>query len=99
MNLKQIRLARGLTQKDVAEMADVEQPTVSKIEQGFDGVTLRTLNKIAEALDITLADLVGESRTGPENAILSAFRRLPPERQQGWIDMAEMLAPHSSKEG
>lgn len=98
MNLKRIRQLKGLTQRDLAEMAGLEQPTVSKIEQGYDGVTLRTLNRIADALDISLLELLGEDRSAAEKAIIAAFRRLSPDRQRGWLDMAEAIAPQQQRD-
>lgn len=92
MRLAAIRKARGLSQSELADLADIEQPTVSKIERGFEGVTLRTLNQIAKALDISLADLLIDERSAAEETLLQAFRELPPERQQGWTDMALALS-------
>lgn len=93
MSLRSIRRARGLSQKDLAEMADVEQSTISKIEGGFDGVTLRILKQLAQALDVDVVELIAEDRTTAERALIEAFRSLPAERQQGWLDLAATLAP------
>lgn len=92
MNLKAIRLSRGLNQKDLAEMAGVQQATVSKVENGFDGVTLRTLKALAEALRVDVMDIISDDRAEAELALLAAFRNLPPERQQGWLELAAALA-------
>lgn len=91
MNLKAIRLSRGLSQKDLAEMAGVQQATVSKVENGYDGVTLRTLNALANALRVDVMDLISSDRASAEIALLQAFRNLSPERQQGWLDLAAAL--------
>ena len=91
MNLKAIRLSRGLSQKDLAEMAGVQQATVSKVENGYDGVTLRTLNAFAEALCVDVMDIISSDRASAEIALLQAFRNLSLERQQGWLDLAAAL--------
>lgn len=92
MNLEKIRTERGLTQDDLAEMSGLKQSTISKIERGYDGVTLRTLHRIAEVLQVEIIDLLGSDRTSSEALILQAFRELPVERQQGWLDMAQAIS-------
>ncbi|MTH61421.1 helix-turn-helix domain-containing protein [Paracoccus litorisediminis] len=99
MNLQRIRRDRGLSQAELAEMAKVEQSMISKIENGFDGVTLRILRKLSTALEVEITDLLSDDRTTAERALIEAFRGLPPDRQQGWLDMAAMIAgPSSAKE-
>lgn len=93
MSLKSLRRARGLNQKELAEMAGVEQSTISKIERGFDGVTLRVLKQLADALRADVTELISEDRSQAEQALLEAFRALPPDRQQGWLDLAAALSP------
>ena len=57
MQLARIRKSKGLSQVALAEIVGVEQPTISRIERGDEGVTLRQLKAVAEALDITLAEM------------------------------------------
>ncbi|MBT0778035.1 helix-turn-helix domain-containing protein [Paracoccus sp. pheM1] len=92
MNLERLRRDRDLNQDELAEMAGVKQSTISKIEGGFDGVTLRVLKQIAAALEVEVSDLFADDRTRAEAALIRAFRTLSPERQQGWLDLAEALA-------
>ena len=93
MSLRSIRRARGLSQKELAEMAEVEQSTISKIESGFDGVTLRMLRQLAEALEVDVIELISDDRTTAERVLIEAFRSLPSDRQQGWLDLAAAIAP------
>ncbi|MFD2843436.1 helix-turn-helix domain-containing protein [Paracoccus cavernae] len=92
MNLEKIRSERGLTQGDLADMSGLKQSTISKIERGYDGVTLRSLYKIADALEVDLSELFADSRGPAEAALIQAFRSLPAERQQGWLEMAQAIA-------
>lgn len=55
--LKQIRLSRGLSQAKLAEMADVHEKHISKIETGRFHPNFETLNKILKALDLKLDDV------------------------------------------
>lgn len=49
LNLADLREARGITQAQLAEMLDVSQPAVSKIERG-ENVGLSTLIRYVQAL-------------------------------------------------
>ncbi|MBL3587651.1 helix-turn-helix transcriptional regulator [Rhodovulum sulfidophilum] len=91
MRIAEIRRSQGLSQADLAELAGVEQPTISRIERGNDAVTLRVLRQVAMALGVSLSDLFSDDRTAAEVALLEAFRSLPKERQQGWLDLAQTL--------
>jgi transcriptional regulator with XRE-family HTH domain len=91
MRLAEIRKRRGLTQVQLAEMSGVEQATISRIERGSDAVTVRGLRQIADALHVSVADLFLEDRDAAENALIKAFRALPPDRQAGWLDLARTL--------
>ena len=54
--IKEVRTKRGLSQQQLAEMIDIDQRNLSKIECGkcFPG---KSLEKISEALDLTLPEL------------------------------------------
>lgn len=59
----QIRRFRGkaLTQKQLAEQAEVSVDLIKKLEQGKrQGASIASLQKIARALDVDIADLVGK---------------------------------------
>ncbi|MFN3275469.1 MAG: helix-turn-helix domain-containing protein [Paracoccus sp. (in: a-proteobacteria)] len=93
MSLENLRRARGLKQNELAEMAGVQQSTISKIERGYDGVTLRVMRQLAAALNVDVSDLISDERSDAERALIAAFRRLPADRQQGWLDLAATLVP------
>lgn len=52
--IREIRKARGLTQEQLAEMIDVEQKHVSRIESGKNYPTIDRLEKMAAALNVPL---------------------------------------------
>jgi len=58
------RLERGLTQVQLARKSLVPQPNLSNIEKGKSDVTLGTLKKVAQALEIRIGELV--EGTGPQ---------------------------------
>lgn len=51
LNVKIKRLKVGYTQAQLAEILNVHEKHICKIETGHQNVTLKTLNKIAQALD------------------------------------------------
>lgn len=56
-NVRRLRLARGWTQQDLADHAEVSQQLVSAIEGGGRTGRVETLMKLAGALGVALGDL------------------------------------------
>jgi transcriptional regulator with XRE-family HTH domain len=54
--IRELRKARGLTQEQLAELVEVEQKHVSRLELGKSYPTIERLEKIAEALNVQLKD-------------------------------------------
>lgn len=50
--IKMYRQKRGLTQAQLGEMVDISEHRISEIERGKCNLTLRTVNKFSNALDI-----------------------------------------------
>jgi transcriptional regulator with XRE-family HTH domain len=57
-HLREQRLARGLTQAQVAERCGTMVPVISNLERGITVPTLSTLLHLANALDCTMGELV-----------------------------------------
>lgn len=94
-NIAQYRKERGLSQVELADLAGVEQSTISKLERGSDSVTLRTMNAVANALGVDLADLFID-RSAAELMLVEAYRQLSPERQKGWLELAQAVSPRTA---
>lgn len=57
-NIKKFRKKKGLSQDKLAKIADVTHTTLVKIESGInDNPTIKTIIKIADALEVSLDDL------------------------------------------
>ena len=56
--LQEIRIHTGLTQTQLGEKAGLKQSYIFELEYGTTNVTLRTLEKMAKALNIGLRDLL-----------------------------------------
>lgn len=52
-NLRDARIAKGFTQQELADIVGSQQPAYSRIESGEANVTLKTINKLSEALDVS----------------------------------------------
>ena len=57
-NLRRLRLARSMTQEQLAQGAHVLQAQISKIEAGKINARLDSLERIATALGVNLAELM-----------------------------------------
>jgi transcriptional regulator with XRE-family HTH domain len=60
-NVKHLRRAKGWTQSDLATEANVRQALISEIEKGVANPTMRTIAKLAHALDVDPVDLFSEA--------------------------------------
>ncbi|HXU60996.1 MAG TPA: helix-turn-helix transcriptional regulator [Polyangia bacterium] len=65
------RLARGMSQAEVARAARLPRPNLSAIERGDRDVTLRTLRALAAALDVRPGALVDGELPGQDGPPLS----------------------------
>lgn len=57
-NIKVERMRKNLTQFQLAEMIDVHEKYIGKVESGKQNLTIKTPIKLANALDIKLSKLV-----------------------------------------
>ena len=56
-NLKKFRLAKGLTQEQVAEQIGVSRQKYARIENGANSITFDILAKIAKVLKVSVGDI------------------------------------------
>lgn len=56
-NLHNARKLKGLTQEELAEKVDLTREHIAKVEVGIRGVSINTLFKIAEVLDVPEKEL------------------------------------------
>jgi transcriptional regulator with XRE-family HTH domain len=62
LNLKQLRIARGLSQEQLGLIAELDRTYISGIERGVRNVSLNNIFRIAKALGVPAAALF----TSPE---------------------------------
>ena len=73
LNLREIREKRGLNQKALADQLSVSIQTVSKFERGIITPSLERAVEIAQALEVTLDELI-------------EFKKIQSEISQKYID-------------
>ena len=60
MNLQEVRVRAGLTQKELAIRVGCAQSEISRIEHGKRSISVDRLQQLATALDVPVAALLGE---------------------------------------
>lgn len=60
-NLKAIRTGKSMTQKRLAELTGVHRVNIAKYEAGKSSPTLKTAEKLASALGVTVSDLIAKA--------------------------------------
>jgi transcriptional regulator with XRE-family HTH domain len=67
-NLRRIRVARGVSQEQLAVDAGVDRTYVGRIERGMENPTVANLDKLAEALDVHISALFMKPKPGERRA-------------------------------
>jgi transcriptional regulator with XRE-family HTH domain len=102
-NLKRLREARGLSQRQIAQLSGIPRPTWSSLEAGSANPTLAVLARAAAALQVSIEELIGPPRTAARRFAAAEqrvrqrqgarLRALLPESVPG-LDISRMeLAP------
>ena len=59
-NVRKERIKQGLTQADLAEKADLHNNYIGLIERGQCNISILTLEKLAQALNVKVEKLLGD---------------------------------------
>ena len=60
--IRGVRLSKGMTRQKLAVLANVDRSNVGRIERGEINVRVRTLARIANALNISITKLLQKAR-------------------------------------
>jgi len=63
LTLRRLRKSLGYSQETLAEKADLHRTYVSDIERGQRNVSLQNIERLAQALNLSVADLFPQPRT------------------------------------
>lgn len=106
LKLKEMRKASGLTQKEVAERADVKLATYRTWEQGVSGISLEKAYALAMVLGCSVNDLCGwpkgknegrEFEDDFEAELLRCYRASTTDRQDRILETARDAAGMSKE--
>lgn len=64
--VRKVRTAIGLTQEELADRSGLDRSYIGGVERGERNPTLTVIEKIAEGLGVTLAELFSYSTKGPK---------------------------------
>jgi transcriptional regulator with XRE-family HTH domain len=56
--IRKIREKKGLSQEKLADIADLHRTYIGHVERGEKNLTLRSLERIAKALGVSVRDLI-----------------------------------------
>ena len=76
IRIRRFRKERGLTQQALAELSDQEPSNISHIERGATKLSLPTIVSIANALGVTVNDLICDSVTACRSSYIDEAERL-----------------------
>lgn len=96
VRIKRLRMARDLTQGQLGTLIGISGTAVGRWEAGEFLPKARYVTKLAQALDVNVAALLGETSESLEDLaeevqMLAAFRVLPKERKLIAIKLLEAL--------
>ena len=91
MNLKRVRQDRGLSQRQLADLVGVTQPTIQRAEAMHPSAKLETYISCAAALGVPLADLFCDVAPAMEEELLRHFRQVPADRKRQTLDLMAKL--------
>lgn len=75
-NLRSLRLRAGLTQAQLAEVADTTDATISRIERGRFEPSQDLLDRLADGLEVDPSELVRRGRKAKPKGLRGAEARL-----------------------
>jgi transcriptional regulator with XRE-family HTH domain len=101
-----LRKEKGYSQEKLAEVLGTTRPNIAYYERSAKNPTLDFIQRCADALGITAADLIGDetatpaaTKRGPKSALERSFEKvsnLPRSKQQEILKVVDALVAQSS---
>ena len=86
-NVRQLREARGLTQQQIAKLANVPRATWANLESGEANPTLLVLHRVATALQVSMEELLSAPRSAARHYVKGSL----PVRSPGQATVRKLL--------
>ena len=99
--LKKARLAKQMTQEDLAEKLDVSVAFLSRVERGNSHINLKRLNEICSILDVTEGYILNGAASNSASYLNEEFSSLlkncPPEKQKLIYQVAKTILDYEAQ--
>jgi transcriptional regulator with XRE-family HTH domain len=86
-NIKQLRLARALTQLQMAKLSGLPRATWANLESGVANPTLSVLHRLAVSLQVSIEELIAAPRADVKHYPRGSL----PERRRGEVSVRSLL--------
>lgn len=100
--IKQARLAKNMTQEDLADKIDISVAFLSRVERGNSHINLKRLNQLCGLLDVSEGYLLNGASSSSENYLDKEFTELiksvSPEKQKLIYNVAKAIAETDMEE-
>ena len=94
--IKQARLAKNMTQEDLADQIDISVAFLSKLKDGNSHINLKRLNQLCDLLDVSEGYLLNGASSSSENYLDKEFtdliKSVSPEKQKLIYNVAKTIA-------
>ena len=100
--IKQARLAKNMTQEDLADQIDISVAFLSRVERGNSHINLKRLNQLCGLLDVTEGYLLNGASSSSQNYLDKEFtdliKSVSPEKQKLIYNVAKAIAETDMEE-
>ena len=94
--IKQARLAKNMTQEDLADKIDISVAFLSRVERGNSHINWKRLNQLCGLLDVSEGYLLNGASSSSENYLDKEFtdliKSVSPEKQKLIYNVAKTIA-------
>lgn len=92
LKIKEIRKSKGWTQEQLAETASIHYSYIGGIERGERNISLETLQKIIDALEVSAVELFPANTTILKNEVLKEHIEMISERSVQDIELIHRVS-------
>lgn len=94
--IKEARLAKNMTQEDLADQIDISVAFLSRVERGSSHINLKRLDQICELLDVSEGYILNGTSNNSKNYLEHEFsellKNISPKKQKLIYNVAKTIA-------
>jgi len=91
LRIKELRKARGLTQRELADMAGLSQSYLTELENEKKTINVNRMSAIARALGVAPKDLIVGEEKSPHAKLIALFEPLSADQQEVVLRLMETI--------